>query len=464
MSKRRDTSSSEVSSTTSSEDKGSSISTEEEVNVKGEDKIKDSESITEEEESAEVLDLENQPLEELDTDEESTPQVKPKTKTYGDRCRLYWYQFINPNVWTSMPVFVVIGIAFWCLRFIPDYEKCMLSQSIFAIIGGVILGAIPPIRNLINHHRVHDGVAFSKQMFMRLAVILYGFKVKLDDIGSVGWGGAIPSILMVIITFLFGMGIGTLFKIPLGSKGTISCGYSICGIAAILACGPIFQANSEEISLACVFVIVGGFLDIIIYPSLYSIKEKLDWNDKNFGISAGISIKEIAHTVSVGLSCSAEVSTYAMIVKMFKVLLLPFLLIALAFIMPAIAKCQERKGASRKHSDSGTDLDDDINEEERTTSEKCQEFWGKVTIPYFALLFILMTIINSYVDIGEKAHEVFNEIIICALSTSMFCVGITTDLRTLYKTTSIFQIVYIIIMYIWVFGFGWLLEYVFRRI
>ena len=60
-------------------------------------------------------------------------------------------------------------------------------------------------------------------------------------------------------------------------------------------------------------------LDIANYPSLYSIKTKIGFDGKNFDVTAGTLIKEIAHTVSVNLSCSNAVNKYAMIVKMFKV-------------------------------------------------------------------------------------------------------------------------------------------------
>ena len=60
-------------------------------------------------------------------------------------------------------------------------------------------------------------------------------------------------------------------------------------------------------------------LDIANYPSLYSIKTKIGFDGKNFDVTAGALIKEIAHTVSVNLSCSNSVNKYEMIVKMFKV-------------------------------------------------------------------------------------------------------------------------------------------------
>lgn len=373
----------------------------------------------------------------------------PPLKSYSELTKAYWYQFIDPKVWRSMPIFLVIGILFWCLGLIPNYSKCMLSQSIFAIIAGVILGSIPPIQRLIEGEFLHTGVAFSKQMFMRLAVILYGFRTKLGDIGNVGWGGALAAILMVILTFVIGSVCGIfLFKLRNTQAEVISTGFSICGIAAIMSSAGIINCSSADTSLACIMVIIGGFIDIAIYPSLYAVVDKLFGSDRNFGIAAGISIKEIAHTVSVGLSCSAEVSKYAMIVKMFKVLILPFGLIAMAFIIPIIHKSEE------------------LNSEpiEKPLSYKVLEFFNKVSIPYFAFIFILTTIINSYTNISETAHNVLNEIIIVALSASMFCVGITTNFSKLKEATSWRTLVFCLALYIWVFLFGWLLEFALKDV
>ena len=139
-----------------------------------------------------------------------------------------------------------------------------------------------------------------------------------------------------------------------------------------------------------------------------------------------------------------------MIVKMFKVLLLPFLLIAMAFILPFI----------HKKKDDNTEK----TEEENTCSYKVLDFFNKITIPWFAFIFIITTIINSYTNISEKAHKVLNEIIIIALSTSMFCVGVTTDLKLLLKSSGWKPFVHALVLYIWVFLFGWLLEYIFHNV
>lgn len=397
-------------------------------------------------------------LEELD---DIAQPMKKKARTYEEDVKAYWSQYVNPNIWTSMPVFLAIGFGFWALGFIPDYSKCMLTQSIFAIIGGVILGQIPFFQRLVHHPRVYEGCAFSKTMFMRLSVIFYGFKVKLHDIAVVGTGGAISSVLMVVISFAFGILIGWLLKVHPGQRGVLSCGFSICGIAAAMSAGPLFDSSSEQISLTCVLVIVGGFIDIAVYPALYGIRAKLGFDEKNFGVTCGLSIKEIAHTVSVGLSCSPEVSKYSMIVKLFKVLLLPFLLIALAFIMPAIEKYKERNDPDKELRDVSSEEED---VEQKSRRQKCSEFWSRITIPYFAIIFIIMAVINSYVDFSETAHKAFDEIIIIALSTSMFAVGITTDLRNLARYSGWRDILFGIILYIWIFCFGWLLDFAFHRI
>lgn len=401
--------------------------------------------------------VEAAPLDELDNQKKDAETAKPppkKLKTYGEMTRAYWYQFIDPKVWRSMPIFLAIGLIFWCLGFIPNYSKCMLSQSIFAIIAGVLLGTIPKVKEWIHSDFCKTGVGFSKGMFMRLAVILYGFRTKLTDIGDVGWGGAISAILMVLCTFILSSVVGIFaLKMRREQVQVIGCGFSICGIAAIMSASGILNSSSADVSLACIFVVVGGFLDIIIYPILYTVKDKLFDGDRNFGIAAGISIKEIAHTVSVGLSCSDTVSRYAMIVKMFKVLLLPFLLIALAFIIPCISKNEEEDNN-----------EDENDEEKKTCSYKCLDFFNKVSIPYFAFIFIITTIINSYTNISSKAHDVMNEIIIVALSVSMFCVGITTDLKELMKVSGWRPLVLAVGLYIWVFLFGWLLEYIFHDV
>ncbi|KAH0789557.1 YeiH family protein [Histomonas meleagridis] len=390
----------------------------------------------------------NDELKPLESPEENDEDPKVvHIPTIGEQCKNYWKQFIDPSVWRGAPICLAIGAGFWGLSFIPNYDACKLSPSIFALIFGVILGAIPPVQRFYNHPYFKNGVAFSKQMFMRLSVILYGFKTKLNDIAEVGWGGAISAILMVFVTFFLGIGLGILLKIKFTQSSVISTGYSICGIAAVLSSAGIFDSSSTEISLASILVIIGGFLDIIIYPSIYSAHPSF-FTDRTFGQTAGISIKEIAHTVSIGLSCSDTVSKYAMIVKMFKVLLLPFLLILISIVGPMI---------KRKIQHEEKEVIDDA-------PNSCVRFFGKVSIPVFAFIFILMTIVNTYANVTDEARKIIDHIVVIALSASMFCVGLTTDLKQLAKATNWRPFVMFIIMYVWVFLFGWLLIYVFKNV
>lgn len=379
----------------------------------------------------------------------------PALKSYGQMTKEYWKQFLSLDAWKPVPIFLSIGIMFWCFRYIPNYENCHLSQSIFAIIAGALYSLVPGVTEEMHGPFFQKGVVFSKNIFMRISVVLYGFKTSFQDIGEVGIGGAIGSFLMVVVTFSLGSFIAIFFfKIRRSLSYAISIGFSICGIAAVMSAAPIFDATSEDVSLACIMVIVGGFIDIAIYPVIYQYIDQLfDSSERNFGILSGLSIKEVAHTISVGKSCSDNVSKYAIIVKMFKVIILPFGLIVLTIVIPLFEKKKDDENAQQME-----------DKEEKTLSYKVLKFFNQVNVPWFAFVFIIAIIINSFVTISEKLHNILDELIIVFLSTSMFCVGITTNLRKLFSGYGWQPFVFSFIIYLFVFFFSWLLEYVFKNV
>ena len=71
---------------------------------------------------------------------------------------------------------------------------------------------------------------------MRLAIILYGFRVSFQQIISVGAEALIIDIMIVTSTLLGGYFVGKkLFKLDRDMALLISMGSAICGAAAVLA-------------------------------------------------------------------------------------------------------------------------------------------------------------------------------------------------------------------------------------
>ena len=135
------------------------------------------------------------------------------------------------------------------------------------------------------------GVKFSKQVLLRAAVVLYGLRLTLRDIGQVGITGVLIDVLVLSSTFGFALLLGTrLCKLDRTTAILIGAGSAICGAAAVMATEPVLRARAEKVTVAVSTVVVFGTLAIFLYPALFSFNQhwKFLLQDAHaFGLYAG---------------------------------------------------------------------------------------------------------------------------------------------------------------------------------
>ena len=275
-----------------------------------------------------------------------------------------------------------------------------LSALTIAIILGMVIGNTWYKKV---EHQLEPGVVLSKHKLLRLGIILYGFRLTLNDVESVGFEGIASDVLVLCSTFLLALFIGIkLFKLSRESVILIGAGSSICGAAAVMAADGVVEGKAEDVSVAVSTVVVFGSVAMFLYPYLYQLNLTQHWianNSAAFGIYAGSTIHEVAQVVAAGLSISPAVSDIAVITKMVRVMMLaPFLLLLPLF---CVAKNSTKKSA--------------------------------FPLPWFAFLFIAMTVVNSMQILPTQLVHVLVQIDTILLSMAMAALGLTTHLSVVRK-------------------------------
>jgi uncharacterized integral membrane protein (TIGR00698 family) len=90
-------------------------------------------------------------------------------------------------------------------------QQARLSALTLTIILGIVVGNtfFPAIAT-----RTAAGVDLSKSLLLRAGIILYGFRITFQQIADVGWSGVLIDALVVTLTFLLAVQLGTrVFKL-----------------------------------------------------------------------------------------------------------------------------------------------------------------------------------------------------------------------------------------------------------
>ncbi len=295
--------------------------------------------------------------------------------------------------------------------------KAGISSLVLAIVMGIIYS------NTLRHRLPDEwvpGVHFSAKYLLRLAIILYGFRVSFQQIAAVGMEGLILDILVVASTLLLGYWVGVkLFRLDRHLVLLISSGSAICGAAAVLAVEDVLKSEAYKATVAVGTVVLFGTIAMFIYPLLQHAGI-FGFTDNQYGIFAGASVHEVAQALVAGTNVSNEAGNVAVIVKMTRVLLLVPVLLFLSFT------------------------------ESRATT-KTNQNKARLTIPWFAIIFIVAIGFNSLHLLPASIVTLINQFDVFLLTMAMAAIGMETNLNKI-KKVGLKPLYLAIFLFIWLTG------------
>lgn len=121
---------------------------------------------------------------------------------------------------------VIAGAASWLAQQ-PMIAALGLGSLTLAIMLGILVGnsIYSPLAS-----RCDNGVLLAKQKLLRLGIILFGFRITLQQIADVGFSGILIDALTLTNTFLITCLLGMrLLKLDRDTVWLIGAGSSICG-------------------------------------------------------------------------------------------------------------------------------------------------------------------------------------------------------------------------------------------
>ncbi len=266
------------------------------------------------------------------------------------------------------------------------------------------------------------GIQFCAKRILRLAVVLYGFRLSFQQVANVGLAGFILDLLVVVLTLVIGTLLGMkLLKLDRDTSLLISSGAAICGAAAVLAMEGVLKSEPHKAAMAVASVVLFGTMAMFLYPFLQHLG-LFGLDAMQYGLFTGATVHEVAQVVVAGSQISSAAGDVAVIVKMTRVMLLAPVLIILGLYF-----------AKRSNSDQSLSL-------------------GK-TIPWFAVMFILVVGFNSLHLLPETLVSFINQLDTLLLTLAMAALGIETNFAKI-KQVGLKPLYLAAMLFAWLLGGG----------
>lgn len=305
---------------------------------------------------------------------------------------------------SSMLHGVLLITLFSCAAFYIGEMDFVKSLSLSPMIVGIVLGMLyaNSLRNNLPDTWV-PGIQFCSKRILRIGIIFYGFRLTFQDVTAVGVPAIIVDAIIVAATISIGVVVGRMMKMDRGITLLTSVGSAICGAAAVLGAESALRAKAYKTAVAVSTVVIFGTMSMFLYPVLYR-NGIFDLSPEQMGIFAGSTIHEVAHVVGAGNAMGDSVSNTAIVVKMIRVMMLVPVLLILTW---SVARAAAKSGAE---------------------GEK-----GKINIPWFAILFLVVIAFNSFDLLPAGVVEFINTFDTFLLTMAMTALGAETSIEKFKK-------------------------------
>ncbi|WP_449432520.1 YeiH family protein [Pseudomonas putida] len=279
------------------------------------------------------------------------------------------------------------------LAALPAIANLGISPLIVGIVAGALYGNV--LRQGVPESWA-AGINFSARRLLRIAVAFFGLRISLQEIAEVGWSGLTISLLIVVSTLLIGLWCGMkLLKLDRDTALLTAAGSAICGAAAVLAFESALRSAPHKSAMAVGSVVLFGTLSMFLYP-LAIHAGWLPLDTVGAGLFLGGTVHEVAQVVGAASNISPEATHIATIVKMTRVMLLvPVLLVVGVWI-------------------------------NRSRLPGQAQGKGSVAIPWFALGFLALVLVNSLQVLPQGLTQTVNSLDTFALTMAMTALGMET--------------------------------------
>jgi uncharacterized integral membrane protein (TIGR00698 family) len=238
------------------------------------------------------------------------------------------------------------------------------SYKLPAIVIALIIGIA--LNGIAARPAFEPGMTWCVKKLLRIAIGLLGVRIALSDIVDLGIGAAFLVVLAMVLTVAAGFWFAKLFQVGEGYGALAGAATAVCGASATLATAtvvPHYPRKGADVAFTVVAANAVSTLVMVAYPPLCGL---IGLDPQTTGVMLGATIHDMAQVVGAGYAVSEPVGNTAVIVKLFRVLLLlPAVLLIGWWFVRHDGKAGE----------------------------------AKVPVPVFALAFLALCIVNSLVPL-----------------------------------------------------------------
>ncbi len=191
-----------------------------------------------------------------------------------------------------------------------------LPAMVLALVIGIALHALSA------RPAFEPGITWSVKKLLRIAIGLLGVRIALQDIWALGPVVAALVVGSMAVTLLAGVWLARAFARDDGYGALAGAATAVCGASATLATATVVPHYPNKARDVAFTVIAANAVSTVVMLAYPPLGQALGLDPHALGILLGATIHDMAQVVGAGYAVSEPVGNTAVIVKLFRVLLL----------------------------------------------------------------------------------------------------------------------------------------------
>ena len=278
----------------------------------------------------------------------------------------------------------------------------VVGAPVIAIVLGIAVALVSPASATLR-----PGLHVASKRVLQVSIVLLGTGLSAHEVTSTG----LSSLPVLLGTLAIALGAAWFIGRRLGVVGDvrtlIGVGTAICGASAIAATDAVIDAPEQDVAYAVATIFTFNVIAVLTFPAL---GHALHLSQRSFGLLAGTAINDVSSVVAAASVYGHAASSYAIIVKLSRTLMI----IPIALALAAWKTRQEEK------------------REERAGEHVTRARLVKI-FPWFIAWFVAAVILNS---VGVITHALSHDLAglaqVC-IAIALAGIGLSTRWRDIRR-------------------------------
>ena len=242
---------------------------------------------------------------------------------------------------------------------------------------------------------VTKGIKFSGSKILEASIVLLAFSISFNKIAAIGASKFALIAITIVLILLLTIFFAKQLNGSTSSSWMVGFGTAICGSSAIAALAPSVSESSEDTGIAIAIVNLLGSIGMVIMPFVLT---QFNISEIDSSVYIGASLHSVGNVAGAGFGMSETIGENALTIKMARV----------ALLSPAIIFFNIMIQAGKKKS-----------------------FLSYFKLPPYLWAFIGITVFVSLVSLPEGLLSVLKTSGNILLIVSMAAIGLKVSLRQL---------------------------------